>query len=88
MNYRDEMDEGTVFLEPEWLDEAIVGYANVNGHDVLAYGYSALITAFMKHDDMDYETAVEWVDYNTLRALPYMGAQAPIVVYLRGLDEI
>lgn len=25
--------------------------------------------------------AVEWVDYNTVRALPYMGDGAPIIVY-------
>jgi citronellol/citronellal dehydrogenase len=38
-----------------------------------------------------HEAAAEWVEYNTLRALPYMGPQGPIVVYVRepeGRDEV
>lgn len=26
------------------------------------------------------EEAMEWIDYNTMRALPYAGAMAPIVI--------
>lgn len=25
--------------------------------------------------------AMEWIDYNTIRALPYIGEDAPIIVY-------
>lgn len=27
------------------------------------------------------DEATEWVDYNTLRALPYLGPDAPLVMY-------
>lgn len=27
------------------------------------------------------EEAIEWIDYNTIRAIPYMGEKAPIVMY-------
>jgi hypothetical protein len=27
------------------------------------------------------EEAVEWIDYNTIRALPYMGEDGPIVLH-------
>jgi hypothetical protein len=86
VNYREEMEEGTMFLEPEWLDDAIVGVINLNGFEVLAYGYQRLIQAFVKNDEMDYESATEWVEHNTIRALPYMGEQAPVVIYLREWD--
>ena len=33
-------------------------------------------------EDYAEEEAVEFIDYNTLRAIPYMGDKAPIVVYL------
>ena len=28
-----------------------------------------------------YEEAVEWIEYNTIRALSYFGSDAPIVMY-------
>ena len=27
------------------------------------------------------EEVAEWIDYNTLRALPYMGEDAPLILY-------
>ena len=27
------------------------------------------------------EEAIEWIDYNTIRALPYAGSKAPIIMY-------
>jgi hypothetical protein len=27
------------------------------------------------------EEAVEWIEYNTIRALPYFGDDAPIIMY-------
>jgi hypothetical protein len=87
MNYREDMEEGTVFLEPRELDKAVIGVAAVGGMDVLAYSYQGLIEAFMKIGPMTYEDATEWVDFNVLRALPYFGSNAPIVVYLSERDD-
>lgn len=81
MNYREEMDEGAVFLEPAYLDAAIVGCALVGSHEVLVYSFAKLAEAFAANEGWDHDSAVEWVEYNTLRALPYMGEQAPIVMY-------
>jgi hypothetical protein len=25
--------------------------------------------------------AVKWIEYNTIRALPYMGSEAPLIMY-------
>lgn len=37
----------------------------------------------MEEDKMEYEDAMEFVDYNTIRALPYAASMGvrPIVVY-------
>ena len=34
----------------------------------------------MKVDNISYEEAVEFIKYNTLRELPYIGSNAPIVL--------
>ena len=34
----------------------------------------------MDSDGMTYEEAVEWIDYNVVRALAYYGEKAPIII--------
>lgn len=34
----------------------------------------------MKADNISYEEAVDFIEYNTLRALPYAGSNGPIVL--------
>lgn len=40
-----------------------------------------LAEALMEHDGMTHEEAVEWLDYNTVRSVPYMGEFKPIIIY-------
>jgi len=70
--------DGIVILEPEYYDEAIVGTDQAGR---LIYSYEKLIETISSHDGMTYEDAMEWVDYNTLRAIPYMGEFAPIIMF-------
>jgi len=67
--------ENIVLLEPEYLDDAIIGISN---DDRAIYDYDKLIQCFMKGDGFTEEEAIEWIDYNTLRALPYQ-PNAPII---------
>lgn len=70
--------EGCVFLEPrEWLDHAIIGKcASTNG---LIYDYDTVVEIFVQKDNLSYEEAIEMVDYNTERALPYLPDPKPIL---------
>lgn len=54
---------------------AIIGIARDNSHVV--YSYDKLVKCFMKANEWSWEEAVEWVDYNVERALPYYGSGAP-----------
>lgn len=72
--------EGTVVLEnPSYLD-AIIG---ITDEGALCYSYEKMIECLMEEDGMDYEGAMEFIDYNTIRALPYASSMGvrPIVVY-------
>ena len=31
--------------------------------------------------EFTYDEAVEWIEHNTIRALPYMGEGTPIIMY-------
>jgi len=77
-----------VVLEPQNdFNKAIVGFDEKQNR--LIYSYEKIIDVhtemFIEKDETDpnvaYDNAVEWVDFNTLRAIPYMGKYRPIIVF-------
>lgn len=59
-------------------DDALIGVS----HDGRAiYDYDKMIETLMKKEGWTYEDSADWVNYNTIRALPYMGSDSPIVMY-------
>lgn len=76
---------GAVLLDPEGLDAALVDVAhNEAGETIAVYDEEILIEAFAQdmHEEGDegweaWDRAREWYEYNTVRALAYMGTRAP-----------
>jgi hypothetical protein len=86
MDLTDEQYDGAVVLEPR---EDFVGccIGTVEDPDVrLAYDYEKIIEMFMARDGMSYEEAQEFTDYNTVRALAYMGERKPVLVYTNVME--
>lgn len=69
--------EETVVLEnPDYLS-AIVG---ISDDDRLIYDYDKMVDHLMTNDGMDDEEACEFIDFNTIGALPYMGEKRPVIL--------
>ena len=75
-------DEAVVFENPSYA-EAFVGVSQ-DGRAV--YLYEKMCAHLMEKEGMSEEDAVDFICYNTIRAIPYMGEQAPIVFY--GLTSV
>ena len=75
------LDELQSFLvergDPDFLD-AIIG---ISDDGRIVYSYSKMVENLMLNDNLSYEDAIEFIEYNTMRSLPYMGEHAPIIVY-------
>lgn len=76
---------GCIVLEPrEELDEAIVGWDMMCGQVI--YSYEKLIACYyeafdeVKDEDDRMMQAQEWVDYNVVRGVDYMGERRPIII--------
>ena len=69
-------DQAIVFDNPDY-DNAIIGITT-NGK--VDYDYSKMIESLMEQDKMTYLEAVEFIDYNTIRVIPYAGEYAPIIM--------
>ena len=78
------MDQGfenfLIFENPDY-DSAIIG---ITENNQVVYDYEKMIEHLMQEDDMDYEEAVDFISYNTIRSLPYAGDGAPIIMYSIG----
>jgi hypothetical protein len=66
----------TVFFEHPSMVKAITG---ITDSEQLIYDYNLMIEAAMEEEGWTCEEAIEWIEYNTLRSLPYMGTYRPIV---------
>ena len=71
-------DELSFFDNPSF-DNSIVG---VSHDDRLIYDFQKMIEEFAKENGCDDEEAQEYIEYNTLRAIPYYEL-APIVLVHR-----
>lgn len=70
------VDPEIVLLDPETLDEAVLGVVD-DGHRPAHVVYSRAAVARVLERDMPPEDAEEWISYNVERSLPYMGPHAP-----------
>ena len=70
--------EGTSYFIDDDYETAILGYT-ADGN--LVYSYEKMIEWLADNNNMDYLTAQEWIDYNVIRTVPYMGDKQPIIVF-------
>lgn len=68
--------EDTVFFENPSFVKAITG---ITDSEQLIYDYNLMIEAAMEEEGWTAEESIEWIEYNTIRSIPYMGRNHPIV---------
>ena len=59
-------------------DEALVG---ITHDDRAVYDFDKMVEWLVANEGFCTDEAIEWIEYNTIRALPYMGEDAPIIMY-------
>ena len=70
--------EGIKYLTDFSYDTALIG---VSADDRAVYDYDKMVAWLVENEGFTAEEATEWIDYNTVRALPYFGEDGPIIVY-------
>lgn len=68
-------------IKADGFDDAIVGIGRRKGsEDGIVYNYDKCVEILVERDDMDYEEAIEFMEYNIVDA--YVGPSSPIFVKL------
>lgn len=55
-------------------------YAGMSHDGRVIYDYNKMVKVCKKWG-MTYEEALEYIDYNPVRTIPYLGEKAPIILY-------
>lgn len=72
-------EDQPLLLTNHSYDKSIIGLTSADGRVV--YSYESMIQEFMEDENCSEEDAIEWLEYNTLRALGYGDyGHNPIVV--------
>lgn len=59
-------------------DGALIGVSE-DGRAI--YDFDKMVEWLMNEVGLSDSEAIEWIEYNTIRALPYFGEGAPIIMY-------
>lgn len=78
LELRAELPEDAIVFDNMSYDGSIVG---VTTDDRVVYDYDKMVEELMEDEGWSYEEAAEWINYNTIRSLPYAGENAPIIMY-------
>lgn len=70
--------EDVVIFENYSYDDALIGVTE-DGRAV--YDFDKMVAWLMETEGFTAEEAIEWIEYNTIRAMAYMGDDAPIIMY-------
>ena len=74
-------------LKWDGFDNAIVGVGERNNTDsMIVYDYNKMVKILVTRDDMSYEEAEEYIDYNIVGA--WIGDTTPIIVTKKNIEEI
>ena len=70
--------EGVKYLTNYDYETALIGVTH-DGRTV--YDFEKMVEWLIETEGFTDVEAIEWIEYNTVRALPYMGSDSPIIVY-------
>lgn len=77
-NVRLELCEESIVFDNPSFDNSIIG---ITTDDRVVYDYDKMVEELMVDENISEQEAIDWIEYNTIRAIPYAGEMAPIVMF-------
>lgn len=70
--------EGIIVFDSPSFKSALIGVTNDRR---AVYDLDKMVESLVTEDNVSEEEAIDFIEYNTLRAIPYEGIHAPIVMF-------
>lgn len=76
---RERLDDDSLVFDNPAYDESIIG-KTFDGRAI--YDIEKMAEELATDDNISIEDAMDFIDYNAIRSLPYAGDKAPVVVHV------
>lgn len=76
---REQLDDGALVFDDPAYDNSIIGQT-FDGRAI--YDIELMAEELAQDDQITIEEAMDFIDYNAIRSLPYAGEKAPVVVHV------
>ena len=70
--------EDVIIFSDYGYDDALIGVTEDNR---AVYDFDAMVDWLCRNEGFSETEAIEWIEYNTIRALPYAGPGAPVIMH-------
>lgn len=77
-SFLEELGYEDVIVFDDYGEETLIG---VDSNNRAVYDYEKMAEWLMVNWECTYEEAIDWIEYNTIRSLGYVGEYAPVVVH-------
>jgi hypothetical protein len=77
LNIREKLPPHAIVFDNPSFDDSIIG---VTIDDRIIYSYEWMVREYMEDENCSEDDAIDWVEYNTIRTIPYIGEYAPMIV--------
>ena len=72
-----EYEDAPHFINPDYED-ALVG---VTEDGRVVYDFNKMVEYLMNKEGWSDIEAIDWIEYNVIKSIPYMGKNSPIIAY-------
>ena len=77
LEIRELLPQGAIVFDNPSFDNSIIG-STFDGRAI--YDFDCMVEEMMEDEDLSREDVIDFVEYNTIRSLPYAGRYAPLIV--------
>ena len=70
-------NDAIIFADPDY-SSAVIGFSNTGA---IIYSHKKMVEWLMKSYDLSETDAIEFIDKNTIPALPYGDEKRPVILY-------
>lgn len=78
LEIREQLPSDAIVFDNHAYDNSIIG-TTFDGRAI--YDFNKMVQELINDESWTEEEAIEWIEFNTIRAIPYGGEKAPMVVY-------
>lgn len=74
---REQLPRTSIVFDDNSYDNSIIG---VTLDDRVIYSYERMVQEYMEDNQCSEEDAIDWIEFNTIRSIPYLPTPRPMVV--------